>query len=132
MKLSTLIYLELYSKWRLVENRPWNFLTPIWKMLPYLPSSQIPVIMVSQTRVSAKHCRNVYSRFTASYILYMMYFIFTYWLMTFQTIYRFIRYIWCVHWIWKIPDIFFYERKLLLGDICNTTVFSFLFWKRLK
>ena len=38
----------------------------------------MPVIMVSQMRVSAKHYCNVYSWFTASYILYMLWCIYIY------------------------------------------------------
>ena len=93
--------------------------------------------MASQMRVSVNHCRNVYSRFTAfiHFIYIKMYLIFIYLSMSFQKIYHFIRYIFYVDCTGKTNDMFywFYERKLPLGDIFNTTKFlSFIFSKRLK
>ena len=83
--------------------------------------------MASQVCVSVKHRRNVYSRFTLfiHFIYIIMYLIFYYLLMTFQTMYRFIRYLSCVYCIGKIIDRFywFYERKLRLGNIFNSKNF---------
>ena len=93
--------------------------------------------MVSQMRVFVKHRRKVYSRFNAfiHFIYIKMYLIFIFLLMAFQKIYCFIRYICCADCIVEEIDMlyWFYERKLPLGNISNTTKFlSFLFSKRLK
>ena len=80
--------------------------------------------MISQMRVSVKHRGNVYSRFSALHTLKYTLIL----SMQFREIHPFMEYLCCVHCKGKTADIFywFYERKLLLGNISNTKKFSYL------